>query len=200
MDGDAGVSLTPAAAASETTAVLAASARLALRRIVIGLGVRVGGGGGVAGPVEAEPVRHDDKEPSGVGERQLKAQEAGVGAGVAPQPGDRAEIRPARDQGDADRKAGIPGLPEQPAELGLLGDRDARVGGQEQRLVDEHVAAGISIGLGDLHGHSGREDCQHYECRATSHSPLPQCAPHQQDRDDERRDPGGQRDCRGRQP
>ena len=118
----------------------------------------VGGGGRVPLPVEAEPVGHHHEQPLRVREGKLDAEEAGVTGRLPPQLGDRAQVGRRGDDRHPDGEAAALRRGEQVAELHLLGDRDVRVRGHEQVLVDEHVAAGIAVGPGGGGEHAKRAD------------------------------------------
>jgi len=80
-----------------------------------------------------------------VHERELLAEELGVGGGLPPERCHRAQIRGRRDQRDPDREAVPLRLVKDLAELALLADRRTRVSGQEHRLGDQNVAGRVSV-------------------------------------------------------
>ena len=80
-------------------------------------------------------------------------------------------------------------------------DRDARVAGQEQRLVDEHVAARVAIRPGGLHRDADGEDCYDgkEDCSA-SHHPYESALRTSRIATTSAAVPAGQRDQRAEQP
>ena len=94
---------------------------------------------------DAEPVRHHDQEPVLVDELQLGAQEARVGAWLAPQRGDRAEVVAARDQRDANVVAGVVRGVDERGQLSLLRRWNLHIEREEDLLAEQVVARGIAV-------------------------------------------------------
>ncbi len=136
------VTLIPAELVSRCTAEEACAAGLDLDRVQD----CVGRLGLVFGPVEAEAVRHHDEQPLLVEEEEFFAEEAGVGARLAVEGGDRAHVVAARDQGDADLEAGTVGRLDEAGELGLLLGGELGVEGKEDLLCEQVVAGGVAVG------------------------------------------------------
>ena len=97
---------------------------------------------------DAVAAGHDHEQRTPVHERELLSEEPGIRLGLTPELGDRPEIRGGGDDRNAQRVTAPGGGLEQACELALLGERNAGVLGQEQRLGGEDVAGRISVRAG----------------------------------------------------
>ena len=105
--------------------------------------------GRVPRPVEPKAIGHHHQEPLLIGQRQLDPEEPGVRVRFVPQGGDRAKVLRTGDDRDTNREALPSGRLQEPAQLDLLVHRQTCVRAREQVLVDQHVAAGVTVGPRD---------------------------------------------------
>ena len=114
-------------------------------------------------PADAETVGHHDQQGALVRQRQLNPEKPRVRLRPAPQRGHRAEIVASRDDRHPDRRSGPSRRTQHAAQPQLICDRNLGVGGNEQRLIHEHVAARISVSSsqrGKTSSTERRDQCQ----------------------------------------
>src|SRR5581483_4033782 len=98
-------------------------------------------------PVDAVAVRHHDEQLVLVPVEELLAEEVRVHLRLPEEYGNRAEVDPRRDDGDADLEAGLLRRREQRRQLARAALVDVRVERQEHRLCDQVVARGVGVSV-----------------------------------------------------
>lgn len=114
-------------------------------------------GAQATGAVEAVAVWHHDQQRSFVVEGELLSKEACVALGLAPELGDRSQVRCPGDHGDTELVPNPACRGEDRVELFLLGGGKASVLRQEQRLGEEDVAGGVTVGSGHACERAGQQ-------------------------------------------